>query len=118
LVKYRCYNLYLGAAFDGTRLNKLYAEDLDHANILAVLDPLFAAYARERPQGERFASAISAYARVSWHRRATAAIPMPKWGAAGCDLGRNTRHASDCLNFRRLTLRYASVIFLIRRMFM
>ena len=25
------YNLYLGAAFDGSRLNKLYAEDLDHA---------------------------------------------------------------------------------------
>jgi sulfite reductase beta subunit-like hemoprotein len=61
LVKYSCYNLYLSAAFDGTRLNKLYAEDLDHASILAALGPLFAAYARERPQGERFASVISAF---------------------------------------------------------
>jgi len=48
------YNLYLGAAFDGSRLNKLYAEDLDHAGILAALDPLFAAYAAERQKGERF----------------------------------------------------------------
>jgi sulfite reductase (NADPH) hemoprotein beta-component len=48
------YNLYLGAAFDGSRLNKLYGEDLDHAGIVAALDPLFAAYARERQPGERF----------------------------------------------------------------
>ncbi len=48
------YNLYLGAAFDGSRMNKLYAEDLDHDGILAALEPLFAAYARERRQGERF----------------------------------------------------------------
>ena len=48
------YNLYLGAAFDGTRMNKLYAEDLDHAGIVAALDPLFAAYARDRQKGERF----------------------------------------------------------------
>ena len=48
------YNLYLGAAFDGSRLNKLYAEDLDHKGILAALDPIFAAYASERNQGERF----------------------------------------------------------------
>jgi sulfite reductase (NADPH) hemoprotein beta-component len=48
------YNLYLGAAFDGSRMNKLYAEDLDHADIVAALDPLFAAYAKERQKGERF----------------------------------------------------------------
>ncbi len=48
------YNLYLGAAFDGSRLNKLYAEDLDHAGIVAALDPLFAAYAAQRQRGERF----------------------------------------------------------------
>ena len=48
------YNLYLGAAFDGSRMNKLYAEDLDHAGIVAALDPLFAAYASERQKGERF----------------------------------------------------------------
>jgi sulfite reductase (NADPH) hemoprotein beta-component len=48
------YNLYLGAAFDGSRMNKLYAEDLDHAGIVAALDPIFAAYASNRKKGERF----------------------------------------------------------------
>jgi len=48
------YNLYLGAAFDGSRMNKLYAEDLDHAGIVAALEPVFAAYAAERQKGERF----------------------------------------------------------------
>jgi sulfite reductase (NADPH) hemoprotein beta-component len=47
------YNLYLGAAFDGTRMSKLYAEDLDHDGIVAALDPVFAAYAKERIPGER-----------------------------------------------------------------
>jgi sulfite reductase (NADPH) hemoprotein beta-component len=48
------YNLYLGAAFDGSRLSKLYAEDADHAAIIRELDPLFAAYAAERKAGEHF----------------------------------------------------------------
>src|SRR4051812_19826439 len=48
------YNLYLGAAFDGSRLSKLYAEDLTHDGIIAALDPLFAAYGKERDDGERF----------------------------------------------------------------
>jgi sulfite reductase (NADPH) hemoprotein beta-component len=48
------YNLYLGAAFDGARLNKLYAADLDHAGIVAALDPIFAAYAVRREKDERF----------------------------------------------------------------
>jgi sulfite reductase (NADPH) hemoprotein beta-component len=48
------YNLYLGAAFDGSRLSKLYAEDLEHAQIVATLDPLFAAYKNERQNGEHF----------------------------------------------------------------
>ncbi len=48
------YNLYLGAAFDGSRLNKLYAEDLDHAGIVSALDTVFAAYAARREKGERF----------------------------------------------------------------
>jgi sulfite reductase (NADPH) hemoprotein beta-component len=48
------YNLYLGAAADGSRLSKLYAEDLNHEGIIAVLDPLFAAYAKEREGGEPF----------------------------------------------------------------
>ena len=48
------YNLYLGAAFDGSRLSKLYAPDLDDAGIVAALDPLFTAYAAGREAGERF----------------------------------------------------------------
>jgi sulfite reductase (NADPH) hemoprotein beta-component len=48
------YQLYLGAAFDGSRLSKLYAEDLDGEAIVAQLDPLFAAYAAQRQPGERF----------------------------------------------------------------
>jgi sulfite reductase (NADPH) hemoprotein beta-component len=52
------YNLYLGAAFDGSRLSKLYAEDLDHVGIIARLEPLFAAYAAERKPGERFGAFV------------------------------------------------------------
>ena len=48
------YNLYLGAAFDGSRLSKLYAEDLNPKGIVAALDPIFAAYVSERQAGERF----------------------------------------------------------------
>ena len=48
------YNLYFGAAYDGSRLSKLYAEDLEHAGIIAALDPIFAAYAAGRQKGERF----------------------------------------------------------------
>jgi sulfite reductase (NADPH) hemoprotein beta-component len=48
------YNLYLGGAFEGSRLSKLFAEDIDHAEILARLDPVFRAYAAERQKDERF----------------------------------------------------------------
>jgi sulfite reductase (NADPH) hemoprotein beta-component len=48
------YNLYLGAAFDGSRLNKLYAEDADKDRIIGLLGPMFARYAKEREDGERF----------------------------------------------------------------
>jgi sulfite reductase (NADPH) hemoprotein beta-component len=52
------YNLYLGGAFDGTRLNKLYRKDVGHAAIIAALAPLFEAYARERDAGERFSDFV------------------------------------------------------------
>ncbi|MCK9912238.1 hypothetical protein MXD81_23995, partial [Microbacteriaceae bacterium K1510] len=48
------YNLYLGAAFNGERLNKLYAEDVDKAGIVRLLDPIFSRYAKEREEGEHF----------------------------------------------------------------
>ncbi len=48
------YNLYLGAAPDGTRLNKLHRRDLDHDGIVATLAPLLHEYAAAREKGERF----------------------------------------------------------------
>jgi sulfite reductase (NADPH) hemoprotein beta-component len=48
------YNLYLGAAFDGSRLSKLYAQDVREVEIIALLTPLFARFAAERQDGERF----------------------------------------------------------------
>ena len=48
------YNLYLGAAFDGSRLNKLYRQDIGHDGIISALSPLLQAYATQRQSGERF----------------------------------------------------------------
>lgn len=48
------YNLYLGANFEGTRLNKMFRENIQEAEILAELDALFARYAAERNAGETF----------------------------------------------------------------
>lgn len=50
----RIYNLFLGGDGQGTRLNRLYRENVDEAAILAELDSLFARYAKERQPGERF----------------------------------------------------------------
>lgn len=48
------YNLYLGASFNGDRLNVLYKEALSEEEILATLDPLIASYAAERLPNEHF----------------------------------------------------------------
>lgn len=48
------YNLYLGAAFNGTRLNKLYKESVTQEQIKAELEPILRRYATERLPGERF----------------------------------------------------------------
>ena len=48
------YNLMLGADHRGQRLNALYRENIDETQILAALDPLFEAYARDRDAGEGF----------------------------------------------------------------
>jgi sulfite reductase (NADPH) hemoprotein beta-component len=48
------YNLFLGGDVRGQRLNRLYRENIDEAGILEALEPLFAAYARERLPGEGF----------------------------------------------------------------
>ncbi|RSK43516.1 NADPH-dependent assimilatory sulfite reductase hemoprotein subunit [Hymenobacter perfusus] len=48
------YNLYLGAAFNGERMNKLYKEMLDEDGIVRELTPLLADYAQNRQPQERF----------------------------------------------------------------
>ncbi|HEX5464033.1 MAG TPA: assimilatory sulfite reductase (NADPH) hemoprotein subunit [Burkholderiales bacterium] len=48
------YNLYLGAGFAGERMNKLYRESLDEAEILSELEPIIRRYASERDSGEHF----------------------------------------------------------------
>jgi sulfite reductase (NADPH) hemoprotein beta-component len=48
------YHLYLGGAFDGSRLNKLYRKDVDDGAIVAALVPLMREYAERRSAGERF----------------------------------------------------------------
>jgi sulfite reductase (NADPH) hemoprotein beta-component len=48
------YNVYLGGAFDGTRLNAPYRESASEDEILALLDPLLESYALNRTPGERF----------------------------------------------------------------
>lgn len=48
------YNLYLGAAFDGSRLNKLYRENVTPDEIKEILGPIILDYAKEREEGERF----------------------------------------------------------------
>ena len=63
------YHLYLGGAFDGMRLNKLYRRDVDDAGIVAALAPLLRDYAERRADGERFGE----YAIRAGHVRATTA---------------------------------------------
>ncbi|UHH05213.1 assimilatory sulfite reductase (NADPH) hemoprotein subunit [Bacillus subtilis] len=48
------YNMYLGAAFDGSRLSKMYRENIGEADILSELRVLLSRYAKEREVGEHF----------------------------------------------------------------
>lgn len=48
------YNMYLGAAFDGSRLSKMYRENIGEEEILSELRVLFSRYAKERQEGEHF----------------------------------------------------------------
>ncbi|MEM1438740.1 MAG: NADPH-dependent assimilatory sulfite reductase hemoprotein subunit [Pseudomonadota bacterium] len=50
----RHYNLYLGGRHDGTRLNKLYRENISFERVLEILDGLIAQYAENRGSGEAF----------------------------------------------------------------
>ncbi|MED4865194.1 assimilatory sulfite reductase (NADPH) hemoprotein subunit [Bacillus subtilis] len=48
------YNMYLGAAFNGSRLSKMYRENIGEADILSELRILLSRYAKEREEGEHF----------------------------------------------------------------
>ncbi|ARK30543.1 assimilatory sulfite reductase (NADPH) hemoprotein subunit [Halalkalibacter krulwichiae] len=48
------YNMYLGAAFDGSRLSKMYRENIGEEVILNELSVLLSRYAKEREEGEHF----------------------------------------------------------------
>jgi sulfite reductase (NADPH) hemoprotein beta-component len=48
------YNMYLGAAFDGSRLSKMYRENIGEEEILNELRVLLPRYATERLEGEHF----------------------------------------------------------------
>ncbi|MCY8204878.1 assimilatory sulfite reductase (NADPH) hemoprotein subunit [Bacillus sp. N12A5] len=48
------YNMYLGAAFDGSRLSKMYRENIGEEEILNELRVLLSRYAKEREEGEHF----------------------------------------------------------------
>lgn len=48
------YNMYLGGAFNGSRLNKLYKENIGEKEILDSLRPILFQYAKERHEGEHF----------------------------------------------------------------
>ncbi|MCM3781745.1 assimilatory sulfite reductase (NADPH) hemoprotein subunit [Neobacillus mesonae] len=48
------YNMYLGGAFNGSRLNKLYKENIGENEILNSLEPMISRFAKEREDGEHF----------------------------------------------------------------
>ena len=48
------YNMYLGAAFDGSRLSKMYRENIGEEEILKELRNILPRYAKERNEGEHF----------------------------------------------------------------
>jgi sulfite reductase (NADPH) hemoprotein beta-component len=48
------YNMYLGGAAHGQRLNRMHLENVDEERILAELDEMLGRYPPERAAGERF----------------------------------------------------------------
>ncbi len=51
---YGKYNLQLGGDHEGSRLNKIYRENLEEAAILSELDMLFSVYSKEKSPDEKF----------------------------------------------------------------
>ncbi len=61
------YNLFVGGDHRGMRMNTLYRDNVDEAQILEALDPLLGRYAAERDIGERFGDFL--------HRAGIVALP-------------------------------------------
>lgn len=51
---YGRYNLHIGGDHEGTRLNKIYKENLDEPAILSEIDQLLSVFGKERTPDERF----------------------------------------------------------------
>ena len=59
------YNMYLGGALNGNRLNQLYDENINEARILKHLDTLFADYAESAKKDEAFGDFVIRQGHVS-----------------------------------------------------
>ncbi len=68
------YNLHLGAAFNGSRLNTLYRESVHEAEILQTLDGLFSDYAATRLPAETFGDFLHRSGVVSSGKSALAGV--------------------------------------------
>jgi sulfite reductase (NADPH) hemoprotein beta-component len=71
------YNLHLGAAFNGTRLNSLFRESVQEAEVLEILDRLFADYAAGRTEQEHFGDFLFRQGLLSNSTHSTTADPTP-----------------------------------------
>jgi sulfite reductase (NADPH) hemoprotein beta-component len=65
------YNLYLGAAFNGSRLARLYRESVKADEVIATLRPLFRRFRDERAEGEHFGDFCVRTGIVEPHERGT-----------------------------------------------
>ena len=48
------YNLYLGGSFNGDRLNRLYASNVNESRFIDLIAPLFEAFAEQKERDESF----------------------------------------------------------------
>ncbi|KJF17196.1 NADPH-dependent assimilatory sulfite reductase hemoprotein subunit [Acidithrix ferrooxidans] len=70
----KSYDIFLGSDREGTRLNQLFAEDVEKESIVDSLAPLLIAWRDERKESERFGDFIYRLERS----RLTAYVPAPR----------------------------------------
>src|SRR3546814_20003895 len=76
------YNTYLGGGFHGQRLNRMIRENVNEATILEVQDEVFASYAKERLDDERFGDFV---ARAGIVREVTEGRMLHERGQSCCE---------------------------------